>query len=283
MQDIFDFSGIDKNEKAIKKTWEEFKDDLAQGKFCYDEVAKAKESCFLRTYYDLFHKHSGIDFQTKLLRDLTDFKLGRGTRLDEKEVPDYERFIPKKEFIKEENRFSPKGIEWLYLAIGTETDIHECAKVECRMKNGEKFGFCHFEINNTYLDGKIVDLTIADDVTYEEINKELEMYGRSQMRKMKKAFRDLGIAPHFDRSKFNEVMRKWGVYTHTKLLSEQIFVPLETGVEYFPFQTMAQYYISLGYVGIVYGSTVSKVGKNIVLFDKNIGLPVGNIETMSIK
>ena len=51
-----------------------------------------------------------------------------------------------------------------------------------------------------------------------------------------------------------------GGYTYTKLLSEQIFVPLNSAdnksIMYAPFQTMAQYYISLGYSGIVFGSTV---------------------------
>ena len=46
---------------------------------------------------------------------------------------------------------------------------------------------------------------------------------------------------------------------------------------YAPFQTMAQYYISLGYSGIVYGSTVCSVGKNIVLFDKQMAYPSGEI------
>ena len=51
---------------------------------------------------------------------------------------------------------------------------------------------------------------------------------------------------------------------------------------YAPFQTMAQYYISLGYTEIIYGSTVSKTGKNIVLFDKTTAHPVGAIEDYRI-
>lgn len=71
---------------------------------------------------------------------------------------------------------------------------------------------------------------------------------------------------------FKKLFTKWEVYTYSKLLSEQIFEPLDEkdnkSLMYAPFQTMAQYYISLGYAGIIYGSTVSKTGKNIVLFDK---------------
>ena len=59
---------------------------------------------------------------------------------------------------------------------------------------------------------------------------------------------------------FKKLFTKWGVYTYSKLLSEQIFEPLDEkdnkSLMYAPFQTMAQYYISLGYAGIIYGSTV---------------------------
>lgn len=51
---------------------------------------------------------------------------------------------------------------------------------------------------------------------------------------------------------------------------------------YAPFQTMAQYYRSLGYSGIIYGSTVSEVGRNIVLFDKEIAKPCGSIEKNTV-
>lgn len=51
---------------------------------------------------------------------------------------------------------------------------------------------------------------------------------------------------------------------------------------YAPFQTMAQYYSSLGYSGIIYGSTVSEIGRNIVLFNKNIAKPCGAIEKYTI-
>ena len=70
------------------------------------------------------------------------------------------------------------------------------------------------------------------------------------------------------------------------LLSEQIFIPLDAtdnkAITYAPFQTMAQYYISLGYSGIIYGSTVCSVGKNIVLFDKQMAHPIGAIEDFRI-
>lgn len=85
-----------------------------------------------------------------------------------------------------------------------------------------------------------------------------------------------------NKKEFEKLFTWWGVYTYTKLLSEQIFVPLDVSdnkaIAYTPFQTIAQYYISLGYSGIVYSSTVCPVGKNVVLFDKQMACPIGIIE-----
>ena len=51
---------------------------------------------------------------------------------------------------------------------------------------------------------------------------------------------------------------------------------------YSPFQCMAQYFLSLGYEGIVYSSTVFPEGKNVVLFDKEAAIPFGKIRTLTI-
>lgn len=288
MGNIFDFSGIEKSEQTIRKTWSEFRECLANGLFSYDEIEKAKKQTFLKVYDDLFQKHSGIDHKIIALKDLKAKLIGRGTILKNDEVPNYERFLPKEEYIKEDNRFSPPHVEWLYLAIGDDNDIHECAQAECRVKKGNRFGFCHFQLDAKYNECKLVDLTIADDVSYAEINETLEEYGQAQVKKGIKIAKALGFVPQMSTNKkeFEELLTRWGVYTYTKLLSEQIFEPLNVcdnkAIAYAPFQTMAQYYISLGYSGIVYGSTVCPVGKNIVLFDKHMACPVGTIEDYKI-
>ena len=288
MGQIFDFSGIENREKTIRETWSEFRDALVKGRFTFDEVKKAKGYTFLKSYDDLFHQHSGIDYNTIKIKDLERLLIGRGTILGEKEVLDYERFIPKKEFIKKDNRFSPPGVEWLYLALGNESDIHQCAQAECRAHVGDEFGFCHFSFNDSCFELKLADLTIADDISYEELNSHLENYGQTQVKKGIKAVKALGYIPMNNENinEFKRLFTKWGVYTYSKLLSEQIFEPIDDsadkGIMYAPFQTMAQYYISLGYSGIIYGSTVSKVGRNIVLFDKRIAEPYGIIEKYKI-
>lgn len=289
MGQIFDFSEIENSEKTIRKTWAEFRYALAKGLFTFDEVEKAKKYTFLKVYDDLFYQHSGIEHKTIKIKDLKGSLVGRGTILGEKEVPDYERFIPKKEFIKNDNRFSPPGVEWLYLALGNEADIHECSQAECRAKEGDRFGFCHFSFDDSSLELKLVDLTIADDISYEELNSRLEEYGQKQVEKWIKVTETLGFIPRhsINVNEFKRLFTEWGVYTYTKLLSVQIFEPLsetdDKALMYAPFQTMAQYYISLGYSGIIYGSTVSSVGRNIVLFDKNVAYPIGAIEDYTLK
>lgn len=53
-------------------------------------------------------------------------------------------------------------------------------------------------------------------------------------------------------------------------------------IMYAPFQCMAQYFLSKGYCGIVYSSTVFPSGKNVVLFDKMAAYPCGMIRRFVI-
>lgn len=72
---------------------------------------------------------------------------------------------------------------------------------------------------------------------------------------------------------------------YARLLSKQIFVPVETEdkeLMYSPFQCMAQYFLSLGYAGIIYSSTVFSEGKNVVLFDKDAATPMGKIKKINV-
>ncbi len=289
MNRIFNFGEIRENEKTIRKTWSEFRNALASGALCFNEVEKAKDYTFLKVYDNVFRQHAGIDHKTITPKALDGLLIGRGTILGEAEVPNYERFIPKKEFIKKDNRFSPPGVEWLYLALGSETEIHECSQAECRAEKGNRFGFCHFSFAEDSSDLKLVDLTIADGISYEKLNSYLEEYEQKQVEKCAKLSKTLGFIPKssVNTDEFKRLLTQWSVYTYTKLLSRQIFEPLndtdDKTLMYAPFQTMAQYYISLGYSGIIYGSTVSEVGRNIVLFDKTAAHPIGTIEDYVLK
>lgn len=111
MGHFFDFGNIKNNERRIRKTWDEFRDALAMGNFSYDDIEKAKKCTFLKVYNDLFYDNFGIKHSTLKLNALDGTLVGRGCILKKDEMPEYERFIPKKEFIKNDNRFSPPGVE----------------------------------------------------------------------------------------------------------------------------------------------------------------------------
>lgn len=289
MDQIFDFDNLSSIEATLRKTWFEFREALAKEDFKPHEMKKAKKVTFLKVYDDLFHQHSGLSLQTKTLYNIRGMSIGRGAVLRSDEKPNFERFTPKKEYIREDNRFSPPGVEWLYLSLGEEASLFECTQKECRAKTGDRFGFCHFDILPQFEHYKVVDLTISDNISFHDLNDELEAYGRKKVKKGIDIAFKTGRIPEqsIDKQEFENVIRTWAVYTYSKLLSEQIFVPLDVPsnkkIEYAPFQTMAKYYISLGYSGIIYDSTVCNNGKNLVLFDKTIAKPYGIIEVNVVK
>lgn len=165
----------------------------------------------------------------------------------------------------------------------------KCALKECRAKKGELFGLCQFKLKNEYSSKKLVDLTIADSTVYESLNEQLEKSAdeirvREEKRGVKGIMQKKYVkAP--DVSDLKEELIRWAAYTYARLLSKQIFVPVETEnkeLVYSPFQCMAQYFLSLGYEGIIYSSTVFPEGKNVVLFDKHAMLPVGKIKIINV-
>ena len=67
-------------------------------------------------FNDLFFNNGGMEYLTVNMQSVKN-NLMRGTKLTTNEVLNYERFLPKKEFIKNANRFSPSGVEWLSKSI----------------------------------------------------------------------------------------------------------------------------------------------------------------------
>lgn len=283
MSKIFEFGDIGNSKNAISRTWDEFRDSLKNKEFSYNDTEKAKETTFLRVFNDLFNTNHGINHIIKNVGDIR-FPMGRGTILDETEDAVYDRFIPKAQFIKSSNRFSPKGIEWLYLALEDTVKATEIAKKEIHVSAENRFGFCYFEFAENTTNMKIIDLTIAEDYNYEDFNDALEAYGQRVLKKEIQKALISGKLPQknniLNKEDFEKVFLEWGVNTYCKLLSEEIFIPIDTedkDLEYAPFQTLAQYFLSMGFCGIMFKSTVCKGGKNLVLFDKNLAYPTGTI------
>ena len=75
-------------------------------------------------------------------------------------------------------------MEWLYLAFAKESSSPEykieeqCALKECRATTGDRFALCNFQVGAEHKDGILIDLTIAKESNYEDINALLEQCGK---------------------------------------------------------------------------------------------------------
>lgn len=286
---LFNFGDIKKSEVLIKNTWNEFRVALANKTFRYNEVDVALTTTFLKVFDDLVTNCS-VSMERSLNIFQTEGYLVRGTKLKTLEPVSYNRFLPKAEFINEDNRFSPVGVEWLYLAWAIDKNLAEkCTINECRALKGNRFGICSFEINSANKDEKIIDLTLADEMTYENINTQLENSGKGYLLRRYEQSMKVGRAVAFTENEKNDIKAEisiWVLHTYLKLLSEQIFTPLtdtdDKELMYAPFQCIAQYFLSKGYAGIKYKSSVCTGAKDIVLFDKSMAVPVGTIKDFII-
>ena len=177
MDALFDFQDPQKSEEILRITWRDFRSALAKHELQYDDTGEALKHTFLKVFDDMFDHMEG-----QIVRPISSLKgkvLLRGAKLDDAEIPSFDRFIPNAKYIKDDNRFSPPGVEWLYLAIDDNSDkALLCAKAECRANIGDRFGSCLFEINSSFVDTVIVDLTSADDKSFRDINYRLELAGQ---------------------------------------------------------------------------------------------------------
>lgn len=267
MDSYFDFGGRDKALQTAMETWDELRGKLAIGKLKYDEVEKAKEETFMHVFDDFFNNAGGKPALAKALFEVfcDNHAIGRGAKLKADEKLDYERLIPKKEYIRRDNRFSPPGVEWLYLTMGESREAAiECAMAECGITKESRFGFCQFEQTSGVDNCSVVDLTIVDHIPQDELNRNLE-------RGLQKCSSKDG----------RNCIQQWAMQTYLKILSEKLFEPVaatDKDFMYAPFQLWAKYFESYGYKGIIYTSTVCTKGKNIVLFDKTLAKPFGSID-----
>lgn len=284
---VLDEPSLVHSEETMKRTWAEFEDALARKEFEYTDTDKALSVTFLRQFDGWFQGIGKSEMTISLSEIFNSKHVGRGTIIkpsEPQETPPYNRLLPVSKFITEDNRFSPPGVEWLYLAVGESQDIiQKGAEKECRAKPRERFAFCNFKINTDYSNLKVVDLTIADNMTYNDINnilKELEEREYDRSLKYVEKYGYWAYRLNYKNDYMKQDIAKWVLRTYAKMMSKNIFVPVETDdkkLVYAPFQTLAMYFIREGFDGIVYSSTVCPESKNIVLFDKEYAIPCGNI------
>ena len=88
---------------TMKRTWSEFRDALANGKFDYDDTKSALTMTFLKQFDELFKLLGDRGMSVSLAECFSGKFVGRGTVINPTEpldTPQYDRFMPKAEFIK---------------------------------------------------------------------------------------------------------------------------------------------------------------------------------------
>lgn len=269
-----DFTGRDKALKTLNSKWKEFRDDLACKKFDYKDLNRAKESDFLRAFDDALNYGQNKNILTKNLRYISVYsKLCRCAIIKEDEIKSisYSRFIPNQEKYPSINRFSPKGVDYLYLALRfgknrirktTRFNFAEETSIkETRAQKGNTIALCNFNINESSFKKKIIDLTIVESKSNNELEYEFNEWFTN----------------------INNIHNEASIHLfklYLKMISEEIFKPLknvEKELEYAPFHCLAHYFKTLGFNGIIYKSTVYDKGRNIVLFNKYDAYGVGDI------
>ncbi len=280
MNEYIDFSNRERAEKALVETWCKFRNALAIEQFTIDNIKAATKETFLHYFNDSFINYNQRQNYTKMANQIsTCYAFSRGTILGVNERPPitYKRLLPDKNYINDDNRFSPPGIEWLYLSMGNDLSQAEaCCLKELRAKSGDDIALCSFEIDKSIRNRKIVDLTISDNYTFDEINYKLTSKRLDIRSTLETQQRDI---------KYKEIVADWFTATHTKMMSEQLFLPLKTNnrkLMYAPFQCLAYYFKRQGFKGIIYRSTVYPSGKNLVLFDKHYAHPASDITCYKI-
>lgn len=243
---FFDIESDSGAKLSLRETWNELKESLKNKEIVYDDLEKVLKTRFIQVLNGILeHEYSKNCVDINMKYYARSKKFLRAVIINSDECITTKRFLPMAEKMRSANRFSPKGVEWLYLGFDRYlNDAKKCCFAEVRADENSNIKFCEFKHNN--VEHKVINLTIADDMDWEEI-----------------------CTKHVKTPEKTTV--EFVLQLYCKLLSEEIFLPVKSedkDVEYAPFQCMAQYFKSLGYDGIIYKSTVSKFGKNIVMFDK---------------
>lgn len=293
-----DYENRDNFIEKFRETWEEFRQALGQNTIAYKDLEKAKEYTFLKVLEGVLqYEENSDDIQEKFNTLYFNYSFCRATKKGDNESADdmnYERFLPKEEFIKDDNRFSPKGVEYLYLAcksrMGKEKNykyIEDVALKEVRAEKDNIYGICKFKIPEDVVSPykKVINLTIADNKTFEQIEREFCEKSDDYVFSNLKDFLTLkGKVNKRELSDYSfKTSRRFCLDMYFKILSSELFKPVENAVkkefEYAPFHCLAYYFNQLGFDGIIYKSTVCNngYGKNIVLFNKYLAKPFGEI------
>ena len=263
----------------------------------------ALEKNFLEVFDDI-HESCISKYESIFVKRLGDLKnLYRAQR--GKHFDNYERMIPKEEYVKNKNRWNPEGVAFIYLGLDEEVKqydevinfIEKTCFEELRLKKDEYVSICKFKPVKS--EGKIINLCY-EDISYDEIDRKSEEFMnmitkveikeiltnkkyheeiRSSMKK-EEVIKKI-IEKEINEKQIRSIIRKeTEIYLANlimKSIDEAVFLPVDIEEDpelkaYVPFHYLANYLISKGYSGILYRSTrMNKIGlkgKNLVLFNK---------------
>lgn len=166
---ILENDDLNGGRESLQKTWLELKDNINNGQFKYNDVESVKKSNFISVLNVILNSEYAKNLVTV---DLSNFarakKFCRAVIIERDEVISESRFIPNGDFMKSSNRFSPIGVEWLYLGFDKYMrDAEKCCRAEVRASDDANVEFCEFK----YIGGehKVIDLTVADDKTWDDV------------------------------------------------------------------------------------------------------------------
>ncbi len=265
-----------------------------------------QEKNFLEVFDDI-HENCISKYEGIFIKRLGDLKnLYRAQK--GKHFGNYERMIPKEEYVKNKNRWNPEGVAFLYLGLDEEVKqydevvnfIEKTCFEELRLKKDEYVSICKFKpvegndkiINLCYEDisydeidsiseefmNTIIKVKVNEILTNKKYQEEIRI---SEKEEVKEEVIKKIIEKEMNEKQIRPIIRKeTEIYLGNlimKSIDEAVFLPVDIKEDpelkaYVPFHYLANYLISKGYSGILYRSTrMNKIGlkgKNLVLFNK---------------
>lgn len=284
----------------------EYRNDIQ--KQIYDHWNSSSITTDNKSFIDVFedlHENCLSKYPNIFVKRLGDLKnLYRAQR--GKHFNNYERMIPKEEFVRDKNRWNPEGVDFLYLGYGDKLEnfgrtiniIEKTCFEELRLKKGEDVTVCRFEAKNK--DAKIINLCY-EDISLDEIESEQQGFINDlSQKKVEEILSNKALLKKLSQSenKSNEIWRvinkkiridnirpiirgeteKYLGKFLMKNIDEAVFLAVDKKDDpelnaYIPFHLLSKFLIEKGYAGILYRSTrmnlIGLKGKNLVLFDKN--------------
>lgn len=237
----------------MNNNWTDFKEYIIKNRD--EKIEKIIfENHFAKNFDEVIRSVS-LDLEV-VSRNISPYYRGCGINEDI-ELTNFDRMIPKPEYVMEHNRMNPPNVAYIYLAANTNGKANQISTIESelRVKEGEFYTLCRFYSEENL---KIIDITGDDSIPMHS-----EDFGNYMIAKIAKN-KDMEV---------QKVVQKILANLYFNLFNnEEIFKPISREIddisyEYAPFQFIARYFKELNYDGILYNSTVYKEGKNLVIFE----------------